>query len=100
MLPASDAGQSPLGRGAIARYLDSTDTPGWTPAVGADSSMGATFRYAWCGTPSRAYRVVRASRALISSVMVSLTLSTGPTWGGVMLNAVKLTCVVATPVTV
>ena len=62
--------------------------------------MGATFRYAWCGTRRRAYRVVRASRALISSVIVSLTLSTGPTWGGDMLNDVNLTCVVATPVTV
>ena len=40
-----------------------------------------------------------ASRALISSVIVSLTLSTGPTWGGDMLNDVNLTRVVATPVT-
>ena len=48
--------------------------------------------------PTR-YRVVRVSRALMSSVIASSTL-TGPTWGGDMLNEVDVTGVVATTVTV
>lgn len=48
----------------------------------------------------RDYTVVRARRALICSVMVSLTLSTGPTCGGDMPNEVSLTRVDACPVTV